>query len=164
MPYWTLMQITKTNRKKTRKFLFQKLYTRTFWEFDEKKFKEYFFSEIFSFSLDEEYLDEMYDLVIKNESYLIGIIMKYAPRFDVKSMNYSILLPVFIWLTEMLFLKEEIPAKVSINEAIELSKTYGDDSSKKIVNWILNNFYENMEECKKIKDELSGKVKFKLFK
>jgi transcription termination factor NusB len=50
----------------------------------------------------------------------------------------------------MLFLKEEIPAKVSLNEAIELSKTYWDDSSKKIVNWILNNFYKNIKNYKKL--------------
>jgi transcription termination factor NusB len=46
----------------------------------------------------------------------------------------------------MFFLNEEIPAKVSINEAIELSKTYADDSWKKMVNWILNKVLENFEE------------------
>jgi len=34
----------------------------------------------------------------------------------------------------MFFLLEEIPAKVSINEAVELAKMYADDSSKRIVN------------------------------
>jgi transcription termination factor NusB len=34
----------------------------------------------------------------------------------------------------MFFLTEEIPGKVSINEAVEIAKVYGDDSSKKIVN------------------------------
>ena len=153
----------KTNRKKTRKFLFQKIYTRTFGSFDEGLFKKYFFDDIFSFSLDNKYLDEMYDLIVDKESELISIMQRYAPRFDVKSMNYSIIIPVFIWLTEMLFLKEEIPAKVSINEAVELSKAYGDDSSKKIVNWVLNNFYKNIEEYTQNDDNFS-KVDFTLFR
>jgi transcription termination factor NusB len=49
----------------------------------------------------------------------------------------------------MFFLKEEIPAKVSINEAIELSKIYADDSWKKMVNWILNKVLENINELNK---------------
>ena len=45
----------------------------------------------------------------------------------------------------MIYLKEEIPMKVSINEAVEMAKVYSSDSSKKIVNGILNNFYKNIE-------------------
>lgn len=40
-------------------------------------------------------------------------------------------------LYEMLF-REDIPAKVAINEAIELSKQFGDDGSRGFVNGILD--------------------------
>jgi transcription termination factor NusB len=46
----------------------------------------------------------------------------------------------------MLFLKEEIPAKVSMNEAIEIAKVYWDDSSKKIVNGVLNKLMTQIDE------------------
>jgi N utilization substance protein B len=49
-------------------------------------------------------------------------------------MNLTYIIPVYISITEMLFIEEEIPPKVSINEAVELAKIYGDDSSRKIVN------------------------------
>ena len=49
----------------------------------------------------------------------------------------------------MLHLREEIPMKVSINEAVEMAKVYSTDSSKKIVNGILNNFYNDIENYKK---------------
>ncbi|MRX73166.1 transcription antitermination factor NusB [Bacillus lacus] len=39
---------------------------------------------------------------------------------------------------EMRFM-EEIPVSVSIDEAIELSKTFGDDSSSRFVNGVLSN-------------------------
>jgi len=50
----------------------------------------------------------------------------------------------------MFFLSEEIPAKVSLNEAIEIAKVYGDDSSKKIVNGVLNKVVNEVEELQKL--------------
>jgi len=73
-------------------------------------------------------------LVKNKEKYLIEIIRKIAPKFSPSSMNLLSVIPIFIASTEMLYLKEEIPAKVSINEAVELSKIFGGDTSKKIVN------------------------------
>jgi transcription antitermination protein NusB len=64
-------------------------------------------------------------------------------------MSFTYILPIYIALAEMFFLKEEIPAKVSINEAIEITKTYSDDSGKRIVNGILNKVLENYEELRK---------------
>jgi N utilization substance protein B len=51
---------------------------------------------------------------------------------------------------ELLFL-EEIPSKVSINEAVELAKKYGDVESSKFVNGILDKIHKievkKMEDC-----------------
>lgn len=94
-------------------------------------------------------MQEMNELVSKNEDFFQKIIQKYAPKFDVKNMSLMYTLPLYIALGEMFFLKEEIPAKVSINEAIEISKTYCDESGRKIVNGILNKVFENHDEIKK---------------
>ncbi len=136
---------TKASRKKTRKFLFQKVFARSFTDVDEILFQKSFFDEIFTFEIDKPYIDEMYKLIIEKEAGLIAIIEKYAPKFDIKSMNVTAVIAIFIGLTEMLHLKEEIPMKVSINEAVEMAKVYSSDSSKKIVNGILNNFYKDIE-------------------
>jgi hypothetical protein len=64
-------------------------------------------------------------------------------------MDLSYVIPIYIWATEILFFNEWIPEKVSVNEAIEIAKIYWDDSSKKIVNWILNKILVNIEEIKK---------------
>ncbi len=139
----------KASRKKTRKFLFQKVFARSFTDVDEKLFQKSFFDEIFTFEIDKSYMDEMYNLIIEKESELIAVIEKYAPKFDIKSMNITAVIAIFIGLTEMLYLTEEIPMKVSINEAVEMAKVYSSDSSKKIVNGILNNFYKDIENYKK---------------
>ncbi len=42
----------------------------------------------------------------------------------------------------------EIPFKVAINEAVELAKKYGEDSSKNFVNGVLASIVKNSEEGK----------------
>jgi transcription termination factor NusB len=144
-------EIKTFNRKKTRKYLYQKVYATTFSKVDDSEFDNTFYSEVFDFDLDSKYLDEMYSLILEKEAYFLKIISMLAPKFKIQSMWNHYLIPVFIWACEMLYLEEEIPAKVSINESIEMAKVYWDESSKKIVNWIMNKLYKDFD---KIKEEL----------
>ena len=52
---------------------------------------------------------------------------------------------------------EETPPKVAINEAIELAKTYGGDSSARFVNGVLGTIYREMGEP--MKDDDAAKAK-----
>ncbi len=47
---------------------------------------------------------------------------------------------------------QSIPAKVSINEAIELGKTFSGDASGKFINGVLGAIYKNMLESGDIKE------------
>jgi hypothetical protein len=38
----------------------------------------------------------MFDLIIKNEQFLIEIVKTYAPKFDIEDMDLSYVLPIFI--------------------------------------------------------------------
>ena len=65
-------------------------------------------------------------------------------------------------LAELLFSdKDEVPAKVAINEAIELAKSFGGESSGKFINGVLGAVYKEMGEpgkdqvSKKKKDEIA---------
>ena len=146
-------KILVSNRKKSRKLLFQELYSKSINEFDEALFRESFFNEVHTFNIDQDYLNEMHKIIIYNEAFFINIFKKYAPKFNVNKMSLSNVLPVYIWLAEMFFITEEIPGKVSINEAVEIAKVYWDDSAKKVVNWILNKVYKDFDELNKTKDE-----------
>ena len=66
-------KITTVNRKQTRKYLFQKLYASTFSWVDSSSFDDSFFTTVHDFDMDVKYLDEMFDLVHKNEKTLIFI-------------------------------------------------------------------------------------------
>lgn len=155
--------MAQVSRKKTRKYLFQKLFSDTYNQNDSKLFSDCFLIDSFKWNIDEIYLKEMEELIKTKESYLIEVIKKFAPKFDPENMSLTYVLPIFIWATEMLFLTEEIPAKVSINEAVEISKAFWEDSAKKIVNWVLNKLMENYEEVKKEFDEIKIENEFSFF-
>ncbi len=52
---------------------------------------------------------------------------------------------------------DETPPKVAINEAIELAKTYGGDSSARFVNGVLGTIYREMGEPMKDDDATKAK-------
>jgi len=55
---------------------------------------------------------------------------------------------------EMLFdTEEDVPPRVSINEAIEIGKTFGSESSPKFVNGALGYIYRKFEDKLKPRDE-----------
>ncbi len=157
-------KVKTAHRKKTRKFLYQKLYASTFSKIDNVSFEESFYNDVFDFDVDTKYLDDMYKLVLEHESELLFIITQLAPKFKIESMWMSYILPVIIGACEMLYLEEEIPAKVSINEAVEMAKVYWDDSSKKIVNWVMNKLYKWFGEIQKSLETFDWKSEFRLFK
>jgi len=66
-----------------------------------------------------------------------------------------------IGLYELLFAdRAEVPAKVAINEAIELAKTFGGENSGKFVNGVLGAVYKEIGEPGK--DEVSKRKKKKI--
>jgi len=156
--------ILTSNRKKTRKLLFQELYSLSMNKFDKDLFRDAFFNDVHTFKIDEKYLQEMHKIIQYNEKFLIHVIKTFAPKFDVTKMSLSNILPVYIWLAEMFFITEEIPWKVSINEAVEIAKVYWDDSAKKIVNWILNKAYKDFSKLNEIKDQEFNEINQSCFK
>jgi N utilization substance protein B len=142
--------MSQISRKKTRRFLLQKLYARIYADIDQGAFQTSFFDGILDFEIDTKYFDAMFELTISHQREILQIIHDFAPKFDLDTMLKTNILAIAIPVTEMLWLTEEIPAKVSINEGIELAKYFWDDTSKKIVNGILNSFYENIEKYKKL--------------
>ena len=74
------------------------------------------------------------------------IISQYAENWEIKRMAIIDKNILRLGTFELLY-RDEIPPKVSINEAIELAKKYGDIDSGKFVNGILDKIRK--QECKK---------------
>ena len=131
----------KKSRRKTRQCLFQALYSRVnLWSsFDKEDFLESFYDEEYTQAIDEIYFNETFSWIIEKESELVAIVKTLAPKFDIVTMPLINVLPIFIASYEMLYLKcDNVPEKVSIDEALELTKIYSDDNWRIFVNWVLN--------------------------
>lgn len=75
------------------------------------------------------------------------IIQKAAPAWPINQINIIDRNILRIGLSELLYAPyEEVPPKVAINEAIELAKTFGGDSSPRFVNGVLGTVYREMKE------------------
>lgn len=72
------------------------------------------------------------------------LISQYAPEWPIEQITVVDRNILRIGIYELKFSKGEIPPKVAINEAIELAKTFGGESSGKFVNGVLGSIYKEM--------------------
>ena len=73
------------------------------------------------------------------------IIEKSAPEWPIGQINIVDRNCLRIGLYELLYgKKEEVPPKVAINEAIELAKTFGGESSGRFINGVLGTVYKSL--------------------
>ncbi len=94
--------------------------------------------------------------VLEKRSQLDDIIQKAAPDWPIDRIALVDRNILRIGLYELIFEdRVEVPAKVAINEAIELAKTYGGETSGKFVNGVLGAVYKELGEPGK--DETSKK-------
>ena len=105
---------------------------------------------------DFSYVTELCHNVLAKQKELDNIIEKAAPEWPIDKISVVDRNILRIGLYELLFAdRKEVPAKVAINEAIELAKKFGGDSSGKFVNGVLGAVYKEIGEPGK--DELSKK-------
>lgn len=99
--------------------------------------------------LDEEYpfIDRLIDGTTQNMEKIDQIIEKAAPEWPIAQITSVDRAVLRMGLYELLFgPREEVPPKVAINEAIELAKSFGGDSSGKFVNGVLGTVYREIGE------------------
>lgn len=107
---------------------------------------------------DFSFVEKLVDGVVKKMKDLDTIIEKAAPEWPINKISVVDRNILRLGLYELLFAnRKEVPAKVAINEAIELAKSYGGDTSGKFVNGVLGSVYKEMGEPGK--DDVSTKKK-----
>jgi len=80
--------------------------------------------------------EELVKGVLQHKSELDALIEKFAPAFPVEQMPIIDRNILRLAIYEILF-SDKTPFKVAINEAIELAKGFGSDSSPRLINGIL---------------------------
>lgn len=93
------------------------------------------------------FIYQLVEGVTKHSSELDKIIEKSAPQWPLDQIAIIDRNVLRLGLFELLFgNREEVPPKVAINEAIELAKSFGGDSSGKFVNGVLGTIYREIGE------------------
>ena len=150
------------NRHLARSIVMQTLFE---WDFSSRSFDEavtVLHRNIDEFApgvSDGSFMEELLKGVLSKQKDLDVIIKKAAPDWPIEKISTVDRNILRIGLFELLFADhKEVPPKVAINEAIELAKSFGGDTSGKFVNGVLGAVYKEMGEPGK--DETSPKKKF----
>lgn len=92
-----------------------------------------------------EFAQELLNGVVNNIDELDGIITKHAPEWPIEQITIIDRNVLRLGIYELKFLKDT-PAKVAINEAVEMGKRFGGESSGKFVNGVLGALYKELPE------------------
>ncbi|HXZ30270.1 MAG TPA: transcription antitermination factor NusB [Dehalococcoidia bacterium] len=80
--------------------------------------------------------EELVNGVLQHKTELDALIEKFAPAFPPEQLSIIDRNILRLAIFEMLF-SDKAPLKVAINEAIELAKEFGSDSSPRLINGVL---------------------------
>lgn len=107
---------------------------------------------------DRPFMEKLLDGILGKQSELDLVITKAAPEWPLERISPVDRNILRLGLYELLFAeRSEVPAKVAINEAIELAKQFGGENSSRFVNGVLGAVYKEIGEPGK--DETSKRKK-----
>lgn len=96
---------------------------------------------------DLPFMEGLLDGVLQKQKELDLVIEKAAPDWPIDRISPVDRNILRLGLYELLFAdRNEVPAKVAINEAIELAKQFGGDNSSRFVNGVLGAVYKEIGE------------------
>ncbi len=149
------------NRHLSRSIVLQTLFEWDLNNVERQEIKEVLTRNIDEFApnkADTPYMDNLLDGILGKQSELDQIITKAAPEWPIERISPVDRNILRLGLFELLFAdRKEVPAKVAINEAIELAKQFGGENSSRFVNGVLGAVYKEIGEPGK--EEVSKKRK-----
>ena len=95
---------------------------------------------------DKGFVKRLLTGVLKNIEIIDNNIIKYATEWPLDQITIVDRNILRVGVYELI-LAEDIPPKVAINEAIEIAKTFGGESSGKFVNGVLGAIYKDIDKA-----------------
>lgn len=92
---------------------------------------------------DVEFARELITGVVENIAEIDKIIVETAPEWPIEQITIIDRNVLRLGIYELMFAKK-IPPKVAINEAVEMGKRFGGESSGKFVNGVLGTLYKKL--------------------
>lgn len=94
--------------------------------------------------VENEFVNSTVNGILENKNKLVEYANKYLNDWTMDRLNKVDQAIICIGIYELLY--TETPSVVSINEAIELSKKYSDESVTKMINGVLDKIYHEEEK------------------
>lgn len=107
---------------------------------------------------DQKFVRRIVNGVVKEAKKMDLLLQPIAPEWPIDQIARMDRLVLEIGLYELLY-ETQTPAKVVINEAIELAKAFGGDNSSKFINGVMGTFLRQQEEKKLAKPRKAAKKK-----
>jgi N utilization substance protein B len=124
-------------RRKARELVLKSLYS---WEISENKPEEVFNDLLSKEELDassELFAGELFKKVVENQKKIDGLIKENVQHWDFSRIAVVDKNILRMGICEILYI-EDIPLKVSLDEAIEMAKKYSSEDSGSFVNGVLD--------------------------
>lgn len=148
-----------SNRHLARTLAMQSLFE---WDFRDLKDTEkiltilkHNFSEFAPNFDDEGFSEHLLLGIVEKMPEIDVLISKYAPEWPIEQITAVDRNILRIGIYELKYTKN-IPSRVAINEAIEMAKTFGGDSSGKFVNGVLGAVYKMLVDAGELSEDASG--------
>jgi transcription antitermination protein NusB len=153
------------NRHLQRSIAMQTLFE---WDFHDKeksveralKVIKHMYSEFAPDTTDMSFTENIVNGVVKHIAEIDTLIAKCAPEWPLDQVAAVDRNTLRVGTYELLYGSyDETPPKVAINEAIEIAKAYGGDSSPRFINGVLGTIYREMGEP--MKNDNADKAKLR---
>ena len=95
--------------------------------------------------IEKEYCDKIYEEFLNNHGSIDDNIKKYSTEWDISRIAKIDLSILRLAITEILFLPD-IDAAITINEAVNLAKLYGTETSPAFINAVLGAIVKERRE------------------
>lgn len=143
--------LIKMGRRRARFIAFQCLFEQDFQQFKQNKLPA---TEILARNIEEfqgedqkEFIETLFLESLKKQKIIDLMIEKSAPEWPLSKINLINKNVLRLGIFELMFGDTKaVPPKVVINEAIELAKTFGSDSSGRFVNGVLGTIFKEMKK------------------
>ncbi len=96
---------------------------------------------------DASFVKHLVEGVVAHKEEIDGFIQKTAPEWPLDQISVVDKSILRLAIYELIH-EQDVPAKVAINEAVELAKTFGGDNTSKFVNGVLGTVYRQSDRYK----------------
>ena len=144
-----------SNRHLARTIALQTLFE---WDFKGKKKNQldeiikYNFSAFAPQYNDQGFTEKLVKSVVDNIKTIDEHIVKYAPQWPIDQITNTDRNILRVGIYELI-IDPNIPAKVAINEAIEIGKKFGGESSGNFINGVLGSIFNDLGPMEKTEDK-----------